>query len=91
MADTYYMVNVTQSELEKFVCQNTSCIGKAKEGMIRENSAKAHSSRMQYSFVTQTAQTCMTMDNLYSLSEDNIAEDGKEGEDRGEGGLSVYD
>jgi hypothetical protein len=41
--------------------------------------------------MTKTAQTCVTMDDLDFLPDDNIAKYWKEGEDRRECGLSVDD
>lgn len=46
---------------------------------------------MQDSFMTKTAQTCMTVDNLDFFSDDYIAENWKEREDRGKGSLPVDD
>ena len=64
MADTDYMVNVTQRELQKFVGQDTGSICKSKKRMIGENSTETHSPRMENCFVTDTTQACMAMDNL---------------------------
>lgn len=42
-------------------------------------------------FMTQTTQTSVTMDDLNLLSNDDIAENGKEGEDSWKRGLSIND
>ena len=46
---------------------------------------------MQNCFMAHTAQTCVTMHNLYLLSYDNVAEYWKEGKDSWHCRFSVYD
>lgn len=46
---------------------------------------------MQYSFMTQAAQACMSMYNLDTFSDDDVAKDWKEGEDGGKSAFSIDD
>jgi len=46
---------------------------------------------MQDSFMAETTQACMTMYNFNLLSNDNVSEDRKEGEDRWKGRGAVDD
>jgi len=91
MADADDMVNITQRKLQKFVCQDTSSISKAEQGVIRENSSQAHCPRVEDRLMAETAQTCMAMYNLDLLPDDYVSEDWKEGEHCREGRGSIYD
>jgi hypothetical protein len=46
---------------------------------------------MEDSLMTETAETCMTVDNLYLLADYDVAKDWKEGKHGWEGSLSVDD
>jgi len=59
--------------------------------VIREDSPQAHGASMEDSLMTETAETGMTVDNLYLLTDYDIAKDWKEGKHGWEGCLSVYD
>ena len=91
MANAYYMINVAQAELQQFVRENRSCIGKSKKRMIRKHCPQPHGSSMQNGFMTETAQTSMAVDNLNLFTNHDIPEYGEEGEHRGHGRLAVYD
>lgn len=47
MANANNVVNIAQSELEQFICQDTRSIRKTKQRMIRKDGPKAHCSSMQ--------------------------------------------
>lgn len=85
------MVNVAQGKFEQLVGKDTSSIGKSKQTMIGKDSSQAHGASMQYPLMTQAAQTGVSVNNLNAFSNDDIAEDWKEGEDGREGGLAVND
>lgn len=91
MANAYYMINIAQAELQKFVRENRSCIGKSKKRMVREYCPQPHGSSMQDGFMTETAQTGMTVDNLNLFANDDIPEYGEEREHRGHSRLAIYD
>lgn len=78
MADAYYMINITQTELQKFVRENRSCIGKSKKRMVRKYCPQPHGSSMQDGFMAETTQTGMTVDNLNLFANNDIPEYGKE-------------
>lgn len=80
MADTDDMIYVAQSELEKLVCQNTSCVCEAEQTMVRKDSPQAHSPCMENCLLAKITETCMTVDDLNSFSNDDVAKDGKERE-----------
>lgn len=52
MANANDMINVTQGELEQFVCEDTGSICEPKQTVIGEDSAQAHGTGMQYSLMT---------------------------------------
>lgn len=84
------MVDIAQCKLEQLVCKNRSRVGKSKQGMVREHSAKAHGPGMKNSFMAETTQAGMPVDNLDLLANDNVPENGEEGENRRHSGLAVY-
>lgn len=90
MTDADDMVDVTQGEFQKFVCEYAPSICKAKQAVIREDSSQAHCSCVQDGFMAKTTETSMSMDDFYPFAYYNVAEDGKEGEDGWEGRLAVY-
>ena len=77
MADAYYMVHVTQCELEKLVRQYARGICKSEQGMVGKDGSKSHSPGMKYCFVTEVTQTRMSVHYFNLFSNDNVAEDGK--------------
>ena len=89
MTDADDMIHITQGKLEKLVRQYASRISKSKETVVRKNRPQSHSPRMQYGLMAQTTQAGVSMYDSNALANNNIAEDGKEGEDGGEGGLAV--
>lgn len=89
MTDTNYMVNITQRELKQLVRQNRSRIGEPEQRMIREHRAYSHRARMKNRFMTETAQTSMTMNNLNLLTNHNVPEHRKKGENCRESRLAV--
>lgn len=91
MAHADDMIYVAQSKLQKLVREDTSRIGEAKERMVRKHRPEAHRPRMEDGLMTETAQTCVPMDDLNLLSDDDVAEDWEEGKHRGHGGLAVND
>jgi hypothetical protein len=90
MADADGMVDIAQSKLEELVGEDAACVGKAKQTVVRENGPQTHGPGMQYSLIAQTAQTGMSVYDLDALANDDVAEDGEEGEDGRKGGLAVY-
>lgn len=91
MTDAYDMVHIAQSELQEFVRENSPSISEAKQTVISKDSPQPHGSSMQDSFMAQTAETSMAVDNFDSFAYDNVAEHWEEGEDSGEGRFSVDD
>jgi hypothetical protein len=91
MANTNYMVHITQRKFQELVGQNTGSICESKQRMIREHSPQSHCPRVQYGFMAETAQTCVAMHNLDLLAYDNIPEDWEEGEYGGKAGGAVHD
>lgn len=91
MAYTYDMVHIAQRKLQKLVREDCSCVRKAKEAVICEDSSQSHRPGMQNSFMTQTTETGMTVDYLDPFAYDNVAKDREEGEDGWEGSLAVDD
>lgn len=83
------MVDITQSELQELVGENAGGVCETEEGVVGEDGAKAHSSCVEDGFMAETTQTGVTVNDLDLLSDDNVAEDREEGEDRGKGALSV--
>lgn len=81
MADTDCVVNIAQCKFEQLVGQDRGCIGKSKEGMVCKHRSQAHCARVENGLSAETAETRMTMDNLYLFSDDDVAEDGKERKD----------
>lgn len=51
MAHTDDMVNITESELEKLVGEDASCVCKAKQTMVCEDCPQPHGSCMQYGLI----------------------------------------
>lgn len=91
MADTDRMVNITQGEFKQFISENRCRIGESEERMVREDSPQSHSTGMEDSFSTKATQTCMTVNNINILSNNNVPEYGEEREDGREGRLTVDD
>jgi hypothetical protein len=91
MTDTDDMVDVTQGELQQLIGENRAGVGKAKQRVIGKDGAEPHGSGMEDGFVAEAAQALMAMDDLDLFADDDIAEDGEEGEDGGHGRLAVDD
>lgn len=90
MADTYYMVNITQCEFKKFVRKDRSRIGKPKQRVICKHCPQSHSPSMKNSLVTEAAQTSMPVNDMDLLTNDDIPEYGEKGEHRRHGRLAIY-
>ena len=91
MTNSDDMINIAQRELQKLIGQDTSSICKSKERMIGKDRPQTHRPRMKNRLMTHTAKTSMAMYNLNLFSDDDITEDRKKGEDRGESRFSVND
>jgi hypothetical protein len=91
MADADGMVDIAQCELEKLVCEDAACVREAEQTVVRKDGPQTHGPGMQYRLIAQTAQTGMAVYDLDALPNDDVAEDGKEGEDGRKGRLAVYD
>lgn len=91
MADTDDMVNVAQGKLEQLVGQDAPSIGEAEETVVCKDSPQAHGARMEDGLMAQATKTGMSVYNLDALADYNIAKDGEEGEDGGEGCLAIDD
>jgi hypothetical protein len=91
MADTDYMVDIAQSKLQELVGKYAAGVCEAKQTVISEDCAQAHGPGMQDSLIAQTTETSMAVYNLDALADDNVAEDGEEGEDGGERRLAIDD
>ena len=91
MANTHYMINITQCKLKKFIDQYITSICKPKQRMICKHSPQPHRPRMQDSFMTHAAHACMAMNDLYLLPYNDIAEDGEKREDRRKGTGAEHD
>lgn len=89
MTDADDMVDIAESKLEQLVGQDAGSIGEAKQTVISEDSAQTHGTGMQDGLMAQAAQTGMAMNDLDLLTDDNVAKDGEEGEDGGEGSLAI--
>lgn len=83
------MVDITQCKFEKFVGKNGGSVSESKQGVIGEDGSQTHCAGVEDGFATEAAETRMAMDNLDLLPNDNVAENGEEGEDGGEGSLAV--
>lgn len=59
--------------------------------MVRIDGPQAHGPRVEDGLVAQAAQAGMAVDDVDALAQDNVAEDGKEGEDGREAGGAVED
>lgn len=59
--------------------------------MISEHGAQSHSARMQNCLMTEATEAAMTVHNLNLLSNDNVAENRKEGKNGGKGRFTVDD
>ena len=80
MTDTNDMVYVTENEFEKLVSEDTGCVCESEQRMIRKHSPQAHCPRMQNGFMAKTTQTRVSMNDFNLLSNDDISEYWKEGE-----------
>jgi plastocyanin len=85
------MVDITQRELQELVRQYARGIREAKQTVVGEDGPQPHSPGMQYGLMTQAAKTGMSVYYFNALANHDVAKDGKEGEDRGEGRLAIDD
>lgn len=85
------MVDIAESELQKLIREYAACVCEAEETVICEDGPQPHSPRMQDGLIAQATETCMSMYYLDPFANDDVAEDGKEGEDRRKRGLSIDD
>lgn len=90
MANAYDMIDVTQGKLKQLVREDRSGVGKSEQGVVCENSAQAHSPSMKDSFMAETAQARVAVDDVNLLADDNVPEDGEKGEDGRHCRLAVY-
>jgi hypothetical protein len=74
------MVNITQCEFKQFIGENRCRIGKSEKRMIREDGPQPHSAGMKDSFSAKATQTCMAMNDINVLSNDNVSKYGEERE-----------
>lgn len=84
------MVDITKGEFEELVGENAGSIGKAEQGMVREDGPDAHGASMECCFPTEAAQRGVAVYNVDLLSYDDVPEYGKEGEDSRHSGRAVY-
>jgi hypothetical protein len=85
------MIDIAQGELQELVGQYTGSIREAKEGVVREDCSEAHSTSVEDCLMTEAAETCVSMDDFNLFTDDDVPEDGKEGEDSWKGRLPVDD
>lgn len=81
MAHTYYMINVTENELQEFVGQDASRVSESGKRVVGEDSSKPHGPTVEKGLQGQTAHAGMAMHDVDLLPDDNVAEYGEEGED----------
>lgn len=79
------MANIAQTELEQLVRHYTGRITESKETVVREDGVQTHRSSMQQSFVAKIAERSMAVNNLNLLSDENLPENRKRGEDSRKG------
>ena len=91
MADADDVIHIAQGEFQQLIRQDTRSIREPKKRMIRKDRSQPHSPGMQYSLMTQTAQTSMPMHNLNLLSKYDIPKDREEGKDSRESSFPVDD
>ena len=91
MANANDVVNIAQSELQQLVCQDTRCIRKTKQRMIRKDGPKAHCSSVQDCLMAKTTEASMAMHYLDLFPDYDVPKDGKERENCRQGGLAVDD
>ena len=91
MADTNNMVHVAQSKLQQLVGQDTCSVCKTKKAMIGKDGSQAHSSRMKDTFMAETTQTRVSMNDLDAFSNHDVSEYREEGKHRGHGSVTVDD
>lgn len=89
MAHADDMVHITETELEELVCKYAGCIGETKERMVRIDCPQAHGPRVEDGLVAQAAQAGMAVHDVDALAQDDVAENGKEGEDSRKAGRPV--
>ena len=91
MAHADAVIYVAEDKLEQLVGQDARGVSEPKERMIGKDGPQPHGSRVENALVAQAAQAPVAVDDFYPLPNEDVSEDGKEGEDGGEGGLAVDD
>lgn len=91
IAHAYDMINITESELEELVGEDAGSICKAEKRVICEDGSDTHGARMQCCFPAQAAQRGMAMHDVDLLSDYDVPEYGKEGEDSGQSSRAIDD
>lgn len=89
MAHADAVIYITESKLEQLVGQDASGISKPKERVVGKDGPQTHGARVQNRLIAETAQAAVSMDNLNLLADANVAKDGEERKDGGEGRLAV--
>lgn len=89
MRDANNVIDVTERELEHLVCENGAGVGESKEGVICEDGFEAHCFGVEDCFVAEGGEGCVGVDDGDTFADHDVAEDGEEGEDCGEGGFSL--
>ena len=89
MTDADDVVDIAQGELEELVCEDAAGVCEAEEAVICEHSVQTHGAGMEDCLIAQVAQTGMAVHYLDLLADDDVPEDGEEGEDGGERGFAV--
>lgn len=91
MAHADAVIDIAQGKLEQLVGQDAGGVCESKERMIGKDGPQPHGPGMQDALVAQTAEAAMAVDNLDTLPNADVAQNGKEGEDGGERGVTVDD
>ena len=81
MTDNDHMVDIAHGEFEEFVGEYRASVCESKQRMVCEDGAKTHGTCMKNAFMAKAAETCMPVHDLYVFSDEDVAKDGKAGED----------
>ena len=79
MRDTDDGIDMTESSFEQLISQYTRCICKAEEAVVRKHCFNllpfvSEQMSVKNPFVPQATQTCMRMDDVDALPEDNCTQ-----------------
>jgi hypothetical protein len=91
VTDADDMVYITESKFQELVRKDAACVREAEQTVIRKDSPQSHGPGMQYGLIAQATKAGMAVHYLDALANDDVAEDGKEGEDGWERGLAIDD